>query len=98
MATTKKKKTYTRVVFRVFKHGIGKGEVIALFIDEIENNRGEVMSYMHVGQHSLADYRGVVAISRPATPEEVEPLISELHRIGYSNIEIMKRMHFPKNW
>ena len=56
------------------------------------------MSYMHVGQHSAANYRGVVAISRPATPEEVEPLASELHRIGYTNIEIMKRMHFPKNW
>ena len=89
---------WTRIVFRTFTRGIGKGEVIALFIDEIENNRGDVMSYMHVGQHSAANYRGVVAISRPATPEEVEPLASELHRIGYSNIEIMKRMHFPKNW
>ena len=92
-----KNKKWTRIVFRTFTRGIGKGEVIALFIDELENNLGEVMSYMHVGQHSLANYNGVVAISRLSTPEEREPLLSELQRIGYSNIEIMYRRTL-KNW
>lgn len=93
-----KKKTYTRVVFRVFKHGIGKDEVIALFIDELENNLGEVMSYMHIGQHSLANYNGVIAITRKATPAEYKPLMKELHMRGYRNLKVMERRMLPKQW
>ena len=89
----KRKKTYTRVVFRVFKHGIDKGEVIALFIDTEKDcyAKGNVMSYMDVGQHCEANYNGIIAETRRATPEEYAPLADELHRIGYTNIEVMYR-------
>lgn len=88
MARTKT--DWTRIVFRTFISGVAKGQVIALFIDE-EWSRGEVTSYMHIGQHGGADYRHIMSITRRATPEEVASLADELHRIGYSNIEIMYR-------
>ena len=86
----KTKTDWTRIVFRTFKSGVAKGEVIALMIDD-EWSRGQVASYMHIGQHSGADYNGIIAVTRRATPEEVAPLADELHRIGYSNIEVMYR-------
>jgi hypothetical protein len=88
MAHTKKE--ITRVVFRTFISGISKGEVIALFIDD-EWQYGEVSSYMHIGQHSGAHYPSIISMTRRATPEEYAPLLNELHRIGYTNIEVMYR-------
>lgn len=88
-----KNSKFTRVVFRTFTRGISKGEVIALLIDT-ENDcctKGNVMSYMHVGQHCEANYNGIIAETRRATPEEYVPLADELHRIGYTNIEVMYR-------
>jgi hypothetical protein len=64
----------TRVVFRVWN---SDGAVIALFPDLKEWN-GDVATYEHIGQHSSAWYPGVVAMSRPAKPEEFEPLRREL--------------------
>lgn len=60
----------TRCVFRKFSDG----EIIALFPDEPGDNRGNVSSYMHVGQHGAADYTGVVRSTTPATPEEYDSL------------------------
>lgn len=91
----KKSKTFERIVFRTFKHGISKGEVIALFIDEIADSEGNVGSYMHIGQHSAADYTACIQATRKATPKEIEPLLKELHRVGYHNIEMMQR-RIPK--
>jgi len=93
MATKSKK--FERIVFRTFKHGIGKGEVIALFIDEIANSDGDVGSYMHIGQHSPADYTACIQATRKATPQEIKPLLKELHRVGYRNIKMMQR-RMPK--
>lgn len=83
------KTEWTRVVFRTFKSGVSKGEVIALFIDE--EWKGLVASYMHIGQHSSADYNAIIGMTRRATPQEYAPLADELHRIGYTNIETMYR-------
>ena len=43
------------VVFRIYPDG----DVIALLPEYIANNNGDVMSYMHNGQHGAADFDGV---------------------------------------
>lgn len=80
----------TRVVFRVWRFGSGKGDVIALFPDEKADDDGHCMSYEHVGQHGGAAYVGVIARTRPAKPAEYGPLAEELAQRGY-NLKISKR-------
>lgn len=67
-------------------------ELIAL-IPDAEANRGMVMSYMHVGQHSEASYPGILDITQPANPrdEDAVSLIVELSRIGYE-VQLRRRM------
>lgn len=90
-------RTTTSVVFRVFD-----GEVIALF-PELDNlagaaNPGLCMSYMHVGQHGEADYKGVMHRSRRAREEEYRPLLNELKSIGYIlNVRNTAPDHRPAN-
>lgn len=76
---------YTRMIFRAFPDGA----VIAL-IPGVPANRGFVMSYMHVGQHSEAD-PGIVHRTRLATPKQRAPLARELRGI-YGPIRIGKRL------
>lgn len=76
----------TKVVFRWWK--VSK-DVIALFPEIVDHYLCE--SYEHVGQHSLADYDGIIAESRPATPEEYAYLKEELElHYGY-NFKVMQR-------
>ena len=75
----------TRVIFRKFKDG----EILALFPELSEGGAG-IESYMHLGQHSSADYRGCIRRTKPATPEEYKDLAAELECIGY-NLLIRKR-------
>ena len=86
----------TRVIFRTFKSGFDKGEVIALFPDELwmgadHWNTNYVASYMHVGQHAGADYMGVIQETKPATAREYAPLLRELQEIGYDDLIIAKK-------
>ncbi|MFA5307294.1 MAG: hypothetical protein WC365_07645 [Candidatus Babeliales bacterium] len=74
-----------KVVFRKFK----EGDIIALFPCMKESNY-RVNSYMHIGQHSAADYDGVISITTPATQEEYADLKAELTSIGY-NLKVLKR-------
>ena len=64
-------------------------DVIALF-PEMDAGFGQCESYMHVGQHSGADYRGVISITRPAKPSEYASLKRELENIGY-NLDVRKK-------
>jgi hypothetical protein len=64
------------VVFRVFP----EGDVIALFPSEKERNL--IMSYQHLGQHSLASPE-LVRELRPATPSQYAHLLAELRGLGY---------------
>lgn len=73
--------TPTKVIFRVFKKG---GDVLALFPEEPCDNKGGVMSYQRLGQHSGADYAHCIQATRPATPEEYAPLQKELEGLGHS--------------
>jgi hypothetical protein len=79
------KDTYkTKVVFRMWD-----GQVIALF-PEIDEGNYFCLSYEHIGQHGGADYQGIVADSRLATPDEYKDLFEELESIGY-NLDVRKR-------
>lgn len=86
----------TEVVFRKFKDG----QIIALFPHEVCDYKGSVTSYMHVGQHSGANYNGMIAITKLATPTEALPLYIELESIGYNLLVIKKRNYdkFLKNY
>lgn len=76
----------TKIIFRKWKDN---GDIIALFPDlNYSNgcaNKGNIMSYMHVGQHGEASEailrnRGLLVT---ATKEESADLLAELKRIGY---------------
>jgi hypothetical protein len=66
-----------KVIFRMFN-----GEVIALFPEQKES-RGNVNSYMHIGQHGGANYDLVMSKSKKATPSQYKDLKTELKSIGY---------------
>jgi hypothetical protein len=77
----------TKVVFRKFKDG----QVIALF-PYVESSRGFCSSYMHIGQHSDADYNHIVRSTKLATADEYADLKNELENsVGY-NLEIIKKL------
>ena len=81
----KKDTTKTKVVFRKYKNG----EIIALFPEMV--NGYFVCSYMHMGQHSDADYSYVISITKPASEEEYKDLYNELtNQVGY-NLRILKK-------
>ena len=76
-----------KVVFRKFNDG----QIIALFPELPCDNRGNITSYMHIGQHAPAS-RFIVHDTKPANPEEYADLHAELQRIGY-DIEIRKKLN-----
>lgn len=78
----------TKVVFRKWRKD---GEIIALFPEQTNRTSLMVDSYMHVGQHSDADYNAVIAATVPASEPEYADLLSELKRIGYENIRVARR-------
>jgi len=84
----------TKVIFRKFKD-VNK-DIIALFPEEAYNGVGAGLksglcqSYMHLGQHSCADYNFVISSSIPAKPEKYEELKKELEKMGY-DLDIKKR-------
>lgn len=80
----------TKVIFRKFKSGIAKGEIIALFPYDLWNER-ECASYMHVGQHSGADYNAMMMSTKPAKPEEYQELYNELIKIGYPELQVVQK-------
>lgn len=82
----------TLVLFRVYNKTADDegGDVIAVF-PEIPESNGCVSSYVHNGQHGACS-RGVVDVTRPATPEEYAPLKRELEAEPYRyNLKVGKR-------
>lgn len=78
----------TRVVLRRYPDG----QVIALFPDiPWSGQRGEVTSYMHLGQHGAADYAGVIAATRQTREDEYGDLLSELQATGYDDLHVVRR-------
>ena len=78
----------TKVTFRKFPDG----EIIALFPELSWDNRGNVTSYLHNGQHGPADYTGVILRTTLATEEEYKDLLRELVEIvEYDDLKIIKK-------
>lgn len=84
-----------RVIFRKYPDG----EVIALFPD-IPDSPGYCLSYMHIGQHGGADFNGVMADTKPATPKDYYYLYLELVSLGYTNLVVVDRKNgdYKKNF
>lgn len=78
----------TDVIFRKYSNG----NILALFPYDINPFNYFVGSYMHMGQHSSADYLGCIKSTKPATREEYQNLFEELISIGYILNVIKKRM------
>jgi hypothetical protein len=80
------------IIFRFWKN-----VVIALFPYIIDNNRGDVMCYQHIGQHGSADYGYIIESSKPATKEQYQPLLNELvNDVGYLNLKIVKKRNYKR--
>jgi hypothetical protein len=81
----------TQVVFRRWRDS---GDIIALFPELPSDIHGWFCeAYGHVGQHSGADYHGVIGATRPATEEEAAALAEELRLVGYSLRPISRASH-----
>jgi hypothetical protein len=74
------------VVFRKFKDG----QIIALFPELPCDARGNITSYMHIGQHSACS-PPIVNETKLATPQDYQGLYNELTSLGY-NLEIRKKL------
>lgn len=81
-------KKFTKVIFRKFPDG----DVIAIFPDEVADPDGNLLSYMHVGQHGAAS-DDLIDELQPASRTEYYPLLDELMGRGYKNLKVIK----PRN-
>jgi len=81
-----------RVIFRRWKEY--PQSVIAFFPD-LKGNNYCVDSYMHVGQHSEADYFHCVGRTTPCKLGEYDELDQELITIGYKALRVLRR--WPNN-
>jgi hypothetical protein len=77
----------TKVIFRKWKDGT----IDALFPELPDDRNGfTCVAYAHIGQHSGADYQGVISQTKPAAPDDYASLLAELTRIGYA-LDVVKR-------
>ena len=68
------------------------GGVIALFPGVAEGDPGMCSSFEHVGQHGMADYRGVIQKTVPARLEEYAGMKRELESAPYYyNLDVRTR-------
>ena len=83
------------VIFRRWRSG--NRSIIALFPDDIVDDRGSCNSYEHNGQHGPADYASVLTATLPVASEDAEcqALIKELENQGY---ELDIRTRRPAMW
>ncbi len=82
----------TEVIFRKYK----SDDIIALFPYEVENFSGDISSYMHVGQHGIAEYNHVIKNTKLATEEEYKVLKHELeNEFGY-NLKVIRKRNYNK--
>ncbi len=86
VAMTKQEKTI--VIFRKWKDG----QIIALFPTVPSDCIGKYCeSFMHIGQHSGADYWGVVEQTKPAKWGEYQALRNELESAPYNYVLDVKQ-------
>ena len=88
--------TPVRIAFRyATSAGFSGDPVTAVFADYADTRDGFRTCYSHLGQHSSAGRSWVHNCTRPATPEEYAPLLSELQRIGYA-VTVVQRVQWLK--
>lgn len=84
-----------KVIFRK------KGNDVIAFLPEIRVNYGNIMSYMHIGQHSEASYDFYNGTKR-AKEEEYKSLLEELkQRYDDCILEVKQRLCYDdllKSW
>lgn len=84
-----------KVIFRK------KGNDVIAFLPEIEVNYGNIMSYMHIGQHGEASYEFYTE-TKKATEEEYKPLLEELkQRYDDCILEVRQKLYYNdliKSW
>ena len=85
------KKELLKVVFRKFNDG----EIIALFPDiKFGCPHYEIMSYMHIGQHTEVDHHAILEQTKLATEEEYQTLLNEIKNIYHDyDIKVMKKLN-----
>ena len=84
----------TRVIFKNTPKRNGLVEAIAFLVD-CPANPGNILSYMHVGQHGEAS-RGFFYDCTPAKPEEYADLKKELEFVGY-DLQVRTRLPSWRN-
>src|SRR5438105_4862106 len=83
----------TLVVFRRWRDTSGE-DIIALFPEIPSDINGwYCLSYAHHGQHSGADYHGVIQATTQVSLEDAADLIQELQRIGYVLRPVKRASH-----
>lgn len=80
----------TSVIFKKTKDN----EVIAFFPYETANY-GNMMSYMHIGQHSEACY-DYYRDCKKANEDEYKALYNELVSVGYDDLKIDQRINYDR--
>lgn len=93
-----------QVTYRNVRYPDGQREILALFPHDVGDRQGNVTCYAHMGQHSTADYKYIIQVSTPATPQEYDSLHKELVSIyGDSHfgepameLEIVKRQNYSR--
>jgi hypothetical protein len=82
----------TKTIFRTFH---GTGDTIALFPEIPADVYGHhCQSYQRIGQHGAAS-PDLTHCTRPATPDEIAELRTELERMGYEvepRLKVTRRM------
>ena len=74
--------------------GKSGGDIIALFPAIPSDIYGQYcLSYERIGQHSGADFHGVIQATKPVSLEDAADLIQELERIGYRLKPIKRASH-----
>lgn len=80
-----------KVIFR--KKGTRKEKEIYAFFPEATCQRGNIMSYQHIGQHGEASLE-FYNETKPAKKDEYAELYAELKGI-YGKLEVKERIYMP---
>lgn len=96
LETAARPATPVNIAFRyATSAGFSGDPVTAVFADYEESRDGFRTCYSHIGQHSSAGRSWVTNCTRPATPAEYGPLLSELQRAGYA-VTVVQRVQWLK--
>ena len=78
-----------KVIFRKTKNPYTHEYEVIAFFPEIEANYGNILSYMHIGQHSEASL-DFYHSTKKVTPEEFKSLLAEIKGV-YDDCELVVR-------